>query len=503
MSAPSRPSLARTTIASAVADALLAVGSILAIPFLVGRLGAERYGIFALITVLAGQLVGLHLGIGWAATRRVAENRGHGLSGAATIRAVILLGLGAAVMVGGAFGALAAAAWTRGFHSSTEALEVAVAAVPSGIVIAGVQPLLQGLYGVLYGEERFGLVVATRLVHGLVRLAVAVVAVALGGGVIATLWSQAGVDVIAVATLAVMVRPASAAAPAEPPTAGEARALLAMGLPFALAGVFAALLADVEKLAVGWARSVEDFTYYSVPFNATLRLSVFAVALASVLAPRLSRVAAEEGPAVAAGIARRANRISAGGMAFVVAPLIAVAPELLRLWLGPAFATRSTLPARILLVALIPRTLASVAESVLRARARPVTFTVLYAAELPLHLAGVYLLVRAWGIAGAAAAWALRVAADAAAQRRLASRALGVSTGSTLEGWGPMMALGLLALACQRLDHVLPVAVRAGAGLLVGGATVLVLLSADDWTVFRRFLGGRPLGEVEPGGSGR
>jgi O-antigen/teichoic acid export membrane protein len=494
MSAPSRPSLARTTIASAVADALLAVASIVAVPFLVGRLGAERYGIFALITVLAGQLVGLHLGIGWAATRRVAENRGRGLTASATIRAVMLLGLGAAAMVGAAFAVLAATAWTRGFHSSSEALEVAVAAVPSGIVIAGVQPLLQGLYGVLYGEERFGLVVAIRLGHGLVRLAVAVLAVALGGGVIATLWSQAGVDVIAVATLAVMVRPAAAATPAEPPTTGEARALLAMGLPFALAGVFAALLADVEKLAIGWARSVEDFTYYSVPFNAAQRLGVFAVALASVLAPRLSRVAAEEGPAAAAGIARRANRISAGGMALLVAPVIAVAPELLRLWLGPAFAARSTLPARILLVALVPRTLASVAESVLRARARPVTFTMLYAAELPLHLAGVYFLVRAGGIAGAAAAWALRVAADAAAQRRLASRALGASTGSTLEGWGPMMALAVLALACQRLDPVLPAAVRAGAGLLVGGATVLFLLSADDWTVLRRFLGGPPLG---------
>lgn len=494
MSAPSRPSLARTTVASAVADGLLAVASVLAVPFLVGRLGAERYGIFALITVLAGQLVGLHLGIGWAATRRVAENRGHGLSAAGTIRAVFLVGLGASAMVAGAFAALAAAAWTRGFHSSSEALQVAVAAVPSGIVIAGVQPLAQGLYGVLYGEERFGLVIATRLVHGLVRMGVAVVAVALGGGVIATLWSQAGTDLLLIATLGLMARPPAAASGA-PPARAEARALLAMGLPFALAGVFAALLADVEKLAIGWARSVEDFTYYSVPFNATLRLSMFAVALASVLAPRLSAVAAEEGPAAAAAIARRANRISIAGMVVLVAPLIAVVPELLRLWLGPTFAARSTLPTRILLVALLPRTLASVAESVLRARARPLTFTVLYAAELPLHLAGVYFLVRAWSIAGAAAAWALRVAADAALQRRLGSRALGASTGSALEGWGPMVALAALALACQRLDAALPLAVRATAGVLVGATTALLLLSADDWVVFRRFLVGRPLAE--------
>jgi O-antigen/teichoic acid export membrane protein len=296
----------------------------------------------------------------------------------------------------------------------------------------------------------------------------------------------------------VMVRPtrpasgASAAVASSAPSSSEARALLGMGLPFALAGVFAALLGDFEKLAIGWARSVEDFTYYSVPFNATLRLSVFAVALASVLAPRLSAVALEEGAAAAAAMARRANRISCGGMVLLVAPLIALAPELLRLWLGAAFAERSTLPARILLVALIPRTLGSVAESVLRARARPVTFTVLYAAELPLHLTSVYLFVRAWGIVGAAVAWSLRVAADAVAQRRLASRALGASTGSFLEGWGPMLVLAALGLTGQALGPALPAVLRGAAGLLVGGATVFFLFNAGDWAVVRRFLGGRP-----------
>jgi O-antigen/teichoic acid export membrane protein len=493
MPAPSRPSLARTTVASAVADGLLAVASVLAVPFIVGRLGAERYGIFALITVLAGQLVGLHLGIGWAATRRVADNRGQGLSAAGTIRAVFLVGLGASGMVAGAFAALAATAWTRGFHTSSEALQVAVAAVPSGIIIAGVQPLAQGLYGVLYGEERFGLVIGTRLVQGLVRQGVAVVAVALGGGVIATLWSQAVVDLLLVAALGLMVRTPAPAASAGPPARAEARALLAMGLPFALAGVFAALLADVEKLAIGWARSVEDFTYYSVPFNVCLRLTLVAVALGSVLAPRLSSVAVEEGPAAAARLAARASRISVGGMMLLVAPLVALAPELLRLWLGPTFAARSALPARILLVALIPRTLAYVAESVLRARARPLTFTILYACELPLHLVSVYLLVRRGGIAGAAAAWALRVFVDAAVQRRLAARNLGLSLGRALEGWGPAAALAGVAAACHLLDHSLGPLLRLALAVFVAGATILVLLSASDWDVFRRLvLGSAP-----------
>jgi len=68
-----RLSLARTTIASVAADGVLALSSVVVVPYLIGHLGTEQYGIFALITVLAGQLVGLHLGIGWAATRRIAE----------------------------------------------------------------------------------------------------------------------------------------------------------------------------------------------------------------------------------------------------------------------------------------------------------------------------------------------------------------------------------------------------------------------------------------------
>jgi O-antigen/teichoic acid export membrane protein len=500
MSAPSRPSLARTTVASAVADGLLALGSVVAVPFLLHRLGTERYGIFALISVLAGQLVGLHLGIGWAATRRVAEDRARGRSARATVRAVKILGGGGSAMVAGAFALLAGAAWTRGFHGSSQALQIALASVPAGVVIAGVQPLLQGLNGVLYGQERFGLVIGVRLVHGLARLGAAVAAVALGGGVLATLWAQAAVDVVVIGSLMVVARAAASPATDTGRTIDEARALLAMGIPFAVAGVLAALLADVEKLAIGWARSIEDFTYYSVPFNVCLRLTLVAVALGSVLAPRLSSVAVEEGPAAAARLAARASRISVGGMMLLAAPLVALAPELLRLWLGPAFAARSTLPARILLVALLPRTLAYVAESVLRAGARPLTFTILYACELPLHLASVYLLVRGGGIAGAAAAWALRVLVDAALQRWLAARALGVSLGRVLEAWGPAVVLGGVAAACHLLDHAVAPLLRLAFALLVAGATVLMLLSAGDWDVFRRLVWARA---PAPGGSGR
>lgn len=484
-----RLSLARTTLASLIADAVLALSSLAAIPYMVGHLGVEQYGIFALITVLAGQLVGLHLGIGWAATRRLAETRTRGGPGAreATLRAVLLLSLGASLLVAAAFAVVATLAWTRAFRGSAEVLRAALATVPAGVVIAAMQPALHGIHGILYGEERFLLVVGLRLVHGVGRVGAAVAAVALGGGVVATLWSQAALDLLVVLAAVAAIAVKTGARPATS-LAGEARVLLLLGVPFAVAGVFAALLADVEKLAIGMARSVEDFTYYSVPFNVTLRLGVFAVALASVLAARLSSLKAAEDMAGAAALARRARRISLAGMALVVAPVVAVVPELLRLWVGADFAARSTLLTRILLVALLPRTLAYITESVLRATARPVTFTILYALELPLHLVAVYLLVRGWGVQGAAVAWLLRVAVDAAAQWVMAGRALGASLGRAVEILGPPVALGLLAAACQALDAVTSPWLRLAAGLGLGVALVLRLLSREDWGVLRRML---------------
>ena len=146
-----RLSLARTTIASVAADGVLALSSVVVVPYLIGHLGTEQYGIFALITVLAGQLVGLHLGIGWAATRRIAETDARAEPGArdATVRAVLALGAAGSALVAVAFAAVASLAWRRMFHASPAVTDVALATVPAGVLIAATQPALQGLHGIL------------------------------------------------------------------------------------------------------------------------------------------------------------------------------------------------------------------------------------------------------------------------------------------------------------------------------------------------------------------
>jgi O-antigen/teichoic acid export membrane protein len=251
----------------------------------------------------------------------------------------------------------------------------------------------------------------------------------------------------------------------------------------------AALLLDTEKLAVSMARSIEDFTYYTVPFNAVIRLTMFAGALSTVLFPRLASVAAGGDLVRARDLVRRATRLSVASMSLMLAPLVAVAPELLRVWLGPTFAERSSRPMRILLVALVANTAAYAYNSAIRARARPSALTWLYAAELPLHLAAVYLLVRAWGTTGAALAWAARATVDLAGHYLIAGRTLGERAGGAASLGGPMAALGAFAFACEALGPAMPLGLRVMIGVLLGLGTASLVLTAEDRTVALQALG--------------
>ena len=71
------------------------------VPYLVRRLGTEPYGIIGIISVLAGQLGVLHLGVGAAATRLISQGRGERddrAVGEAMAGTLVVAGLAAALM---------------------------------------------------------------------------------------------------------------------------------------------------------------------------------------------------------------------------------------------------------------------------------------------------------------------------------------------------------------------------------------------------------------------
>lgn len=475
-------------MASVYADAALVLTTLLVTPYLISRLGAEPYGVLALVSVLAGQLTVLQLGIGPATTRLVAEHRGRGelREIGAILRAALLWSLASGACIGLAFAALAPWAWTNFFKATDDGLRIALSSIAPALVVVALQPALAALTGFLIGEERFGLVAAWRLTFGVSRMAAAAGVAAAGGGVPLVISAQAATDVVAL--IAVLVASTAAHAYQIPvrSIAKSLRTLFALGAPFALVGVLATVLVDAEKLAVSAADSVREFTFYFVPYVAVSRLSLVSGGLATALMPRVASLAAARGGVAAARLTARATRLSIGGMMAILAPLVALTPELLAFWLGPDFADKSTRPTRILLVALLANTSAYAASAALRAKARPVTLAILYAVEIPVHLIIVYVAVSNWGIVGAATAWALRAILDAAAQRALAARTFGATVGRPADTWLMVGALALFAGATELFGADAQPLTRAAFATAIAGGSLWWLYSREDWESLRR-----------------
>ena len=127
-----RVRLGQAAFALFYADAILAALNILVIPYLIGQLGAEPYGILGIVSVLAGQLGVLHFGVGTAATRLVAESVGRGGEGLALqLAGVATVGGAASLLVGVVFWTVAPSAWQAGFVLSPETLRTALVSVPA------------------------------------------------------------------------------------------------------------------------------------------------------------------------------------------------------------------------------------------------------------------------------------------------------------------------------------------------------------------------------------
>src|SRR5206468_4329419 len=92
---------------------------------------------------------------------------------------------------------------------------------------------------------------------------------------------------------------------------------------------------------------------------------------------------------------------------------VVLAQDGLKLWLGPEFAQHSFRVLQLLAVGVFINSLAQVPFTLLQGVGRPDVTATLHLIELPLYTGLLWLLIRIWGIEGAAIAWTVRVAVDA------------------------------------------------------------------------------------------
>jgi len=189
--------------------------------------------------------------------------------------------------------------------------------------------------------------------------------------------------------------------------------LLNMGGWLTVSNIVGPVIVYVDRFLIGALLSAAALAYYAAPFELVSRLLVLPVALSGALFPALAAAqGAGAGHAPGRALRRQALGLTLAGVLPLALLGAVFAAPLLDAWMGAEFAAQGARAMQILLLGFAFNAAAQIPFAALHGLGLARQTALLHLAELPLYLGLLVVLVRAWGIEGAAAAWAARGAAD-------------------------------------------------------------------------------------------
>lgn len=392
--------------------------AVVALPAVVRGLGVERFGVLAVAWMVLGYVS--ELGFGRAATKFVAaflvrgEVEGAGAAGWTAVVFQAVLGVVAGVVLAVAAPVLA------GTVLRVPAGLVGEAQASLWLIAAGLPLILvaAALRGVLEAAQRFDLVNGVRIPASSANYVLPLVGVVAGWGlpgIVALLVAGRVAVLVAYWVLAARVVPGLGAGPRLLPAGGLRRELLGFGGWVMVSTVVSPVLVYLDRFLLGVLVGMAAVAYYTAPYELVVRLLVVPGSVAAALFPAVSALAAGGGGGGAAleVLVRRCVKYVLVLVGVPVLVLVVAGGELLEVWLGAEFARESGLALRILAVGVLVNGLALVPFTLLQGLGRADLTGRFHLLELPVQLVLAWVLIRAWGVPGAALAWSLRVTLDA------------------------------------------------------------------------------------------
>ncbi|MCL5778965.1 flippase [Limibaculum sp. FT325] len=465
----SRPVLAAGALWSFLGQGVPLLVALVTIPVLVAEYGTERFGVLALVWAAVGYFTLFDLGLSRALTQWVAgrTDRAEGSSLGSTIWTALLL-MGLLGLLGGV--ALAAATPWLVETVLTMPQELVGEARTSFLLVAASVPFLtfsQALRGILEAHLKFAIVNAVRIPLGsltmlgplflllfsdsLVPAVVVVVLSRVADGAL-YLWFCLGVQPELRERIRIQI-------PAVVP-------LMRFGGWMTVSNIVGPMMLFLDRFLIGSLVSVAATAFYATPYDIVTRLLIVPAAISAVLFPAFAAAAKSSDP-------RRTLRLFVSGLKYAFAALfpfvfliVVFATELLDVWIGEEFARESATVLRILAIGVLVNCLAQIAFALIQGLGRADITAKFHLAEAPFYLVLLWWSVSRFGIEGAAAAWTIRVTADAV----------------------------LLAIAAARVADCPAAPLVRAAAILAFGTTLAVLVASVDSGSIRIVLSGAVVG---------
>lgn len=415
-------SLKRDTLWNIAGMGLPLLAAAAFIPFTLGRLGGEAFGVVTLIWALIGYFGLFDMGMGRALTFEISKLHAEGRESSAgqTLSAGLLVTVIAGI-VGGLALLLMAPQLATSWLKISPAWQ-ADARLAFQIAALGVIPttVTSGLRGALEGFGRFAASNVIRLFFGLSMFALPALSILLHGNSIAFIALYlVGARLVVVIIGFVQLR-AHLRISISRSEIGRAKSLFSYGFWVTISGIVGPLMIYGDRFFVGAVVGADQLPFYAIPQEGLQRLLIIPGALCAALLPRFASIQAK---GLADLLSVNYKRIALS-MFFVCLLAAIAANPILSWWLSPGFAAKATPIVWVLAIGVWLNSIAQLPYTVIHSLGRPKVTAVFHLFELVFYFVTLYWLATHFGLLGAAIAWCARVLLDLALLQIASNRLL-------------------------------------------------------------------------------
>ncbi|QJC55774.1 hypothetical protein HC248_01057 [Polaromonas vacuolata] len=403
-------SVGRHTLYNLGAAVFPMVIAIVTVPLYLGYIGAERYGVLAVIWALLGYFGFFDLGFGRAVTQRMARISDSDDSERSKL-------LWTALLTTFALGMLASVLlWLFAEYILLNKIDMSVhsraevtAAVAWMLLALPVLLPTTVLQGALQARLRFGEVNVIQLACGIISQLLPLAVAASGYVELRMLVPAALASRILLAALLFQQSRQHVPLIGQPEIDSvHLKAMLTYGGWVSVMTFLGPMLVTIDRLLIATLGGAKAVASYTVPFDLVSRTMVISGSLSSALFPRLASASPEQ----ALHLAERATAV----LIAVITPVVIVgtflAAPFLNVWIGETFANASAGVAELILLGVWTNALVIPYHARLMAIGKPRTVVIIYLVQIPIYLMMLWVGIRFWGVVGAAGAWSLRVLLD-------------------------------------------------------------------------------------------
>lgn len=407
--------ISRNILWNSVGIILPLIVGVVVVPTIVHQLGIERFGVLSVIWMMIGYFSVFDLGLGRSLTKLIADRLGNDetdeIPDLVSTTLVIICFSGTILCIGLAI----LAPWVArsvlhsaaGQHYDTTSAIICVAFSLPFVLIA------TALFGLLEAYQSFAMISAVRLPVGVLTFVVplAVLPFSKRLGVITF-----ALGVLRVATAAVLLILSYRIVP---DLHGRTlvfhrrllHPLLTYGGWLTVSNVVGPIMTYLDRFLIAAVAGSAAIAFYTVPYDVLTRLLVFPTAIQAVLFPAFVTLSYQD-PTRLRAVFSKSSVVTLLLMSPALIGTLLLGNQGLRLWMGEQFAQNSTVVGEILVVGVLVNAAARIPFSFVQSAGRAKWTALTHLVELPLYVAALWWLLKAYGIAGAAYAWTGRICVD-------------------------------------------------------------------------------------------